>query len=194
MRTSLFTALALSAVIFFFPSAPASGDEVGGRRITAREFSRGDLVREPDLRISETVTVPGFWRQRRRPGYRWVEAAADDAGRWHSGYWEPLGLADRETEVILPGYWGPPWRYGYIWIKTAEGPDRYQAGSWELMNFFEILREPRKWVPGYWNRRRWVPGYWRGPRKEGYTWAEGYYRPDGRWQEARWVPAPAEED
>ncbi len=191
MRKTLFTALALSAVIFLLPGSPASGDEDYSRKITARELSRKDLVREPDLTISESVTVPGFWRPRRRAGYRWIKASTDDLGRWHSGYWEPINLGSREVVVTLPGYWAPAWRTGYIWIKTAQGPDRYQAGSWKLMNSFELRKEPRKWVPGYWNRRSWVPGYWRAPSRDGYIWTAGYYRPDGRWQEAGWEKAPA---
>ncbi len=190
MRTFIFAVLVFPAVLFLFPALPAAGDDAYPRSPGARERRERDLVREPDLRISETVTVPGFWRPRRRPGYRWIEASPDEAGRWHSGYWEPLGLENRREKVILPGYWGPAWRYGYIWIKTAEGPDRYQAGSWKLMNSFELVETPREWVPGYWNRRRWVPGYWRDPRREGYTWVEGYYRPDGLRQEARWVKSP----
>ncbi len=192
MRTLALTVLALAAVSFLFLAPPAIGEAGYGRKVTARELRKGDLVREPDLPISECVTVPGFWRPRRRAGYRWIEAEQDDLGRWHSGYWEPLNLESRKTVVTLPGYWGPAWRYGYIWIKTAEGPDSYQAGSWKLMNSFELRKEPPKWVPGYWNRRSWIPGYWRAPEKAGFIWAAGYYRTDGRWQEAGWKKAPAE--
>lgn len=189
MRKLIFIALSLPSFLsLLLPSAAARtgytrASDPSGRR-------ERHLVREPDLKISETVTVTGFWRPRSRPGYRWIPASRDDAGRWHGGYWNPLHQDAWKERITFPGYWGPAGRYGYIRITTQERPDDYLAGSWELMNSFEIRETPRQWVPGYWNRRRWVPGYWRIPHKEGHIWVEGYYRPDGRWQEARWEPAP----
>ncbi len=180
MRNLTFIALSLPMILFARPPFAAG---------QPRERRERNLVRVPGLAISETVTVPGFWRPRYRAGYRWVRAARDDVGRWHGGYWEPLHR-EKEEQVTVPGYWGPPGRLGYIRITTQDRPGDYLAGSWELMNSFEIRRTPREWVPGYWNRRRWVPGYWRQPEKEGYIWVGGYYRTDGRWQEARWEPAP----
>lgn len=190
MKITLFLSVLIPAALLLILPLPASA-RTGYYRITDPGGRRQrHLVREPDLPISETVTAPGFWRPRHRCGYRWVEASRDDAGRWHGGYWEPLNI-DRLTErVTVPGYWGPPSRYGYIRITRQDRPGDYLAGRWELMNSYRIREEPLEWVPGYWNRRRWVPGYWRVPRKEGYVWAHGYFRENGRWQQARWVPAP----
>ncbi len=189
MRKLIFISISLPAALCLF-ARPAAARTGYTRAASPGQRRERHLVREPDLKISETVTVAGFWRPRFRTGYRWVPAARDEAGRWHGGYWEPLRRETWEERVSYPGYWGPASRYGYIRITSQERPGDYLAGSWELMNSFEVREEPLRWVPGYWDRRRWVPGYWRVPRKEGYVWIDGYYHPDGRWQEARWEPAP----
>lgn len=190
MRILILTTLALATVSFLFPTFPVFADPGYSPKVTARDLRGRDLVREPDLRITETVSVPGFWRPRHRSGYHWIEAAQDEVGRWHAGYWEPINLGSREVKITHPGYWGPAGRYGHIWIKNAERIDHYRAGSWKLMNSFELREEPRKWVPGYWDQKRWVAGYWRAPKKGGYIWVAGYFRLDGRRQEAGWVEAP----
>ncbi len=192
MKKLFLAALPLPAILLLLYPAPAAARTGYTRAVDPAGRRERHMVREPDLPISETVTAPGFWRPRTRAGYRWVEAFRDEAGRWHGGYWEPLGIETLKEEFVTPGYWAPRRRHGHIWIRFSDRPGSYRAGSWKPMNTFQLQVAPRVWVPGYWNRRSWVPGYWRVPSKEGYRWVSGYFREDGRWQPARWEKIPEE--
>jgi len=156
----------------------------------SRPESRKNMIWESEITIDDEVTIPGFWRPRSRTGYQWIDAAQDEAGRWHTGYWVPINADKMAEQTHYPGYWGPSIRDGFVWLNREDRAGEYPDGSWEKMNSFQMDKSPLKWVPGHWNGRRWVDGYWRIPKKEGCIWVEGYYRPNGRWQEARWEPEP----
>jgi len=171
-------------------SIVASITASAGYNRDSRPESRKNMIWESEITIGEDVTIPGFWRPRSRNGYRWVDAAQDEAGRWHAGYWVPINAEKMKEETHYPGYWGPSIRDGFVWLNREDRAGEYPDGSWEKMNSFQMNKSPLKWVPGYWNRRVWVDGYWRIPEKDGFVWVEGYYCPNGRWQEARWEPEP----
>ena len=164
-----------------------------GYHRNSHPHGRKNLIWEPEFPISEDTVITGFWRPRIRRGYEWINAAKDEAGRWHSGYWAPLNQFKMTDRVNSPGYWGPSLREGIIWIKLEDRSEHYPSGSWKPMNTYQTTQPPLKWVPGYWNGTRWVHGYWRIPEKEDQIWIAGYYGLDGRWQEAHWEPRPEQE-
>lgn len=187
MKTNLLISLFVILSLVFIINITA----YAGYHRDSRPGPRKNMVREPEIIINDNVTIPGFWRPKTRHGYRWITAARDDVGRWHSGYWLPINADLMIEKINYPGYWGPAGRDEFIWINRIDRVGEYPEGSWKKMNSYRINRAPLKWVPGHWDGRKWVEGYWRISEKEGYIWNEGYYNTDGRWQEALWIPAPA---
>ena len=73
--------------------------------------------------------VDGFWRPEFREDYRWVSSYFDDAGLFHTGYWEPL--EDRPGSVWIPG-----WFDGNEWIE----------GQWVTEEAYRTT-DPEAWRP-----------------------------------------------
>lgn len=47
--------------------------------------------------------VDGYWRELNRPGFTWMDGYYDRAGRWHEGYWAPVGPPPPPAPPEPPG-------------------------------------------------------------------------------------------
>lgn len=151
-----------------------------------------DYVWEDGYVLDNGTVVDGFYRERNRPGYRWVEAGYSN-GVWVDAHWEPLqiprGYVVERGGRGHDGYWiadcvRPARRAGFRWVSARWDNGHWRHGYWVPVQ----ARRGHDWVPGYWTfDGQWVDGYWRPARRNDFTWVDGYWA-YGRWHPGHWKP------
>ena len=152
-----------------------------------------DYVWEDGYSLDNGTVVEGFYRERQRPGFRWVSAGYSN-GVWVDARWEPVrvpaGYVVERGGRGHDGYWiadylRPAHRNGYRWVNGRWNNGRWYHGYWQPIQ----ARHDHVWVQGYWTADgQWIDGYWRPRHRNSFTWVDGYWA-YGRWHAGYWKPA-----
>ncbi len=154
-----------------------------------------------------TTGVPASDARWAHPGYTTV-AYYPSARYWAPRYWyyrpwyahwwcHPYYRWTWSTTVVvgLPfvayawvDTWAPPPRAGWVWV-----PGSWIGTWWSPGHWAPAAPAPvgYRYVPGAWYADAYVEGYYRSDARDGWTWIEGHYTPDGTHVPGHWMPTGA---
>src|SRR5690606_29181015 len=150
-----------------------------------------DFVWVDGYELDDGRVVEGFYRERHKPGFRWVDAGYDRNGNWVECDWVPVSRRPGHVWVSghrgpggywVTGHWRPIRRAGYTWVAGRWNGGVYINGYWSPTR----SRHNEIWVPGHWTPSGlWVEGFWRPRYRANYRWVGGNWR-YGRWNPGYW--------
>lgn len=152
-----------------------------------------DYVWVDGYELDDGMIAKGFYRERTRDGFVWVEGHYNTTDQWVDPHWTPAqpnqGHVWVRGHAGLDGYWiHGHWRVirrdGYRWVAPAVVAGVLVHGHWHPIK----ARAGYVWSPGHRSiKGYWVPGHWRALKRTGYRWKPGHWR-YGVWLPGYWKP------
>jgi hypothetical protein len=138
--------------------------------------------------LDDGQVVEGFYRERNRAGYTWVDGQYTNVGTWIEPHWQPVAARPGYLWVSghvgpdgfwVPGHWRHKSRVDFVWVAPAVVNGVWMHGYWRP----RLVRAGFIWLPGHPDVNGvWITGHWRPIARAGFRWTAG------RWRYGVWVP------